>query len=167
MQIRPLTAEDAPVLRECRLRGLRESADAFLTTYDEARDTPLDAVRAELRNADIRYVGAFEGDDLIGFMRFVRGERRARRHTAEVRSVHVRGDRRRRGVALALLRQLIRDATDAGLESLTISVLSNNAAARALYESAGFATYGIEPRAVKKGADYFDQVHLVLHLSTT
>ncbi len=45
-----------------------------------------------------------------------------------------------------------------GIESLTLTVLADNAAARALYESLGFTESGVEPRAVKRDGRYVDMV---------
>lgn len=89
-------------------------------------------------------------------MRFVRFHRHARQHVAEVRSVYVRKAWRGQGVGAALLRRLIDDANSAGIQSLLLSVLADNSAARCLYESCGFKLYGTEPQAIKKGVRYTD-----------
>src|SRR5205085_1065013 len=83
---------DAAVLLRCRLSGLQESPDEFLVTYAEVESTPVSQMKAELLDPDIAYVGAFSGEELVGFMRFVRFQRHARQHVAEVRSVYVRKD---------------------------------------------------------------------------
>jgi len=163
--IRKLRKDDARLLQECRLSGLRESPDAFLVTFGEVADTPLSQVEADLADADICYVGAFEGEELVGFMRYVRFQREARRHVAEVRSVYVRRRMRGRGIGSGLLRSLVAEARDAGLESLVLSVLADNQPAQRLYESIGFARYGVEPRAIRKAGHYQDQAHYSLLLS--
>jgi L-amino acid N-acyltransferase YncA len=151
MLIRKLAKDDAAALQACRLFGLRESPDAFLVTLDEVSDTPVAQVEADLLDPDMCYVGAFDGGELVGFMRFVRFRRAARRHVAEVRSVYVKQAARGRKTGTKLLRQLQQEAKAAGLESLVLSVLEDNVAARRLYESSGFRLYGTEPRAIRKG----------------
>jgi L-amino acid N-acyltransferase YncA len=151
MLIRKLAKDDAAALQACRLFGLRESPDAFLVTLDEVSDTPVAQVEADLLDPDMCYVGAFDGGELVGFMRYVRFARAARRHVAEVRSVYVKQAARGRKTGTKLLQQLQQEAKAAGLESLVLSVLEDNVAARRLYESSGFRLYGTEPRAIRKG----------------
>ncbi len=165
MIIRGLGTRDAAVLQQCRLLGLEESPEAFLVTYGEVADTSLMQVASELQDPDIHYVGAFDDDGpLLGFMRYVRFRRQARRHVAEVRSVFVRTSARGGKIASNLLRRLIDDARAAGIESLILAVLADNDAARRLYESCGFRLHGSEPRAVKKGTAYTDQALYSLEL---
>jgi len=165
MLIRKLEKKDAAELKRCRLRALCESPDAFLVTHGEVSDTPLAALEAELVDDDICYVGAFVDGALAGFMRLVRFPRLARRHVAEVRSVHVSAAYRGQGMGAGLLHRLIELARQAGIRSLILAVLADNVAARRLYESCGFRLYGVEPCAVRKGDGYIDQALYALDLA--
>jgi len=156
--IRILGPEDAEVLLSCRVFGLQESPQAYLATPGEVAGTPLSQIESELRDEDIRYFGAFDDGALVGFMRYVRFPREARRHVAEVRSVYVRQSVRRRGIGASLLHRLIEEARSVGIESLVLSVLEDNSAACRLYEACGFRSYGQEPRAIAKGDARIDQV---------
>ena len=167
MQIRHLNRADAKALQECRLFGLQESPDAFLTSYSEVEKTPISQVENDLENPLIQYFGAFEQNQLVGFMRLVRDARTSRQHTGEVRSVYVRLAHRNRGVGSALLQKLVLHAKEIGLETLTLSLLANNPSARSLYERAGFDVYGTEPQAIKKPSGYIDQTLMVKHLAVT
>jgi hypothetical protein len=42
--------------------------------------------------------------------------------------------------------------------------MTANAAARALYVSAGFEAFGLERRALRVGDRYVEEEHMVLHL---
>jgi len=165
MLVRKLHADDAAALQACRLFGLEESPDAYLATLAEVQASPLANLEADLRNEDIHYLGAFEGGEMLVFMRYLRDPRHARRHVAEVRSVYVRGAARGRRIGSRLLRELIDDAKAAGIESLILSVLEDNTAARRLYESCGFLLYGMEPKAIRKaGGDIAQALYrLELH----
>jgi ribosomal protein S18 acetylase RimI-like enzyme len=65
----------------------------------------------------------------------------------------------------ALLQAVIDYARDRGkLEQLVLTVTRSNQPAIELYRSAGFRTFGMEPRALKVGGDYFDKEHMILFL---
>jgi ribosomal protein S18 acetylase RimI-like enzyme len=158
MLIRQLSADDADILWQARLQALRESPAAFLSTLAEAQNDSADVMRAQLADPGTRYFGTFVDGMLVGFLRFVRPVRMARRHTAEVHSVHVGAGHRGQGIARQLLLAAFAAARAEGIESLTLTVLADNAAARALYESVGFSIFGTEPRAVKRAGSYTDIV---------
>ncbi|MBH1840020.1 GNAT family N-acetyltransferase [Stenotrophomonas maltophilia] len=158
MLIRQLSAEDAEILWQARLQALCESPAAFLSTLAEAQNDSAEVMRAQLADPGTRYFGAFIDGMLAGFLRYVRPMRMARRHTAEVHSVHVGAGHRGQGIARQLLLAAFAAARAEGIESLTLTVLADNTAARALYESLGFSVIGTEPRAVKRAGSYADIV---------
>ncbi|UWU58404.1 GNAT family N-acetyltransferase [Stenotrophomonas maltophilia] len=158
MLIRQLSADDAEILWQARLQALCESPAAFLSTLAEAQNDSAEVMRAQLADPGTRYFGAFIDGMLAGFLRYVRPMRMARRHTAEVHSVHVGTDHRGQGVARQLLLAAFAAARAEGIESLSLTVLADNTAARALYESLGFSVIGTEPRAVKHAGSYADIV---------
>ena len=49
-----------------------------------------------------------------------------------------------------------------GVEQVSLTVVSGQEAARALYRSLGFERYGMELRGLKVGDCYFDNEHMVL-----
>lgn len=132
MLIRQLSAEDAEILWQARLQALCESPAAFLSTLAEAQNDSAEVMRAQLADPGTRYFGAFIDDMLAGFLRYVRPMRMARRHTAEVHSVHVGTDHRGQGVARQLLLAAFAAARAEGIESLSLTVLADNTAARAV-----------------------------------
>ncbi|WP_322547756.1 GNAT family N-acetyltransferase [Stenotrophomonas geniculata] len=158
MLIRQLSADDAEILWQARLQALCESPAAFLSTLAEAQNDSAEVMRAQLADPGTRHFGAFIDGMLAGFLRYVRPMRMARRHTAEVHSVHVDTDHRGQGVARQLLLAAFAAARAEGIESLSLTVLADNTAARALYESLGFSVIGTEPRAVKRAGSYADIV---------
>ena len=62
---------------------------------------------------------------------------------AEIISVAVRKEFRRKGVARALMERMIADARLAGARSFYLEVRASNAAAAALYSTLGFCSYGV------------------------
>ena len=60
----------------------------------------------------------------------------------ELLSIGVLPERRRAGVARALLAEAVSRAADAGARRMVLEVAEDNAAARAFYDAAGFSTAG-------------------------
>jgi L-amino acid N-acyltransferase YncA len=77
--------------------------------------------------------------------------------------VYVREAARGRGLGRAVLARVIEHAR-AHVAQLHAAVITTNDAARELYRSLGFATYGVEPRGLACAGRYYDQELLVLML---
>jgi 8-oxo-dGTP diphosphatase len=71
---------------------------------------------------------------------------------------------RRHGLGRTLLRDLVRSATAAGVEVLTLDVRGDNAGALALYRREGFTEYGRLPDFVAVGPGRWDKVLLARRL---
>jgi len=167
-EIRHLHEGDAPTYRTLRLRALREDGVGFGTTYEDAAARPLEATLERLRPQESGgfTLGAFAaGGTLVGITTLLVEKSRKERHRAEVVSVYVAPEARRRGVARELLRESIAHAaTVPGVEQLRLAVVTESAGARTLYHSLGFVPYGIEPRALKDGDRYYDEEWMMLIL---
>ena len=127
---------------------------------------PLSVTEARLAAAspDVVY-GAFVGGTLAGVVGIARESRTKNRHKAVVFGMYVAPEFGRRGVARALVRHLVAAAKEAqGLEQLVLTVTHSNEPARLLYESEGFRSFGIEPRAIRVGDRYYDKDHMVRFL---
>jgi ribosomal protein S18 acetylase RimI-like enzyme len=167
ISIRRLTSADAAAYRALRLRGLDEHPDAFTSSVDAEAAKPLSATEARIAPDSPDWVfGAFVGDTLAGVVGLAREARAKNRHKADVFGMYVAPDFRRRGIGRALLRHLVAAAEqEAGLEQLVLTVTNSNDPARLLYESEGFRSFGIEPRALRVGDVYFDKNHMVRFLA--
>jgi len=108
--------------------------------------------------------GAFVGDELAGLVGLGREARAKGRHKATVFGMYVAPERGRRGLGAALLQHAIAAARDEALEQLLLTVTATNAGAVALYEKAGFRSFGTEPRAIRIGSAYHDKTHMILFL---
>jgi ribosomal protein S18 acetylase RimI-like enzyme len=86
------------------------------------------------------------------------------RHKGHVWGVYVRPESRGKGAAKAMMQEIIRRARQIqGLEQVLL-VASAHLPARQLYESLGFQSYGLEPRSLKIGDEYVDDVLMILSL---
>ncbi|MEO8506816.1 MAG: GNAT family N-acetyltransferase [Betaproteobacteria bacterium] len=162
--MRRLVPADAAAYRVVRLRGLREHPEAFTSSYEDDVQKPLAATQARLAAAESPLYGAFVDGVLAGGIGMSRESRGKGRHKADIVAMYVMPEFARRGIARALLARAIDEARAAGLLQLTLTVTQTNTAARELYASVGFATFGVEPRAIKVDGAYLAKEHMVLML---
>ena len=81
--------------------------------------------------------------------------------------MYVRCDLQGKGFGKALLSEAIDIATALpGLEQIELCVVTRNKQARKLYASLGFASCGIDPRALFVDGEYLDEERMVLILNT-
>lgn len=167
MEIRKVTGEEALEVHALRLRGLQESPQAFGATYEEDAALSEEVVRNRFSSSDYEFcLGAFDADGaIVGMVSFVRPRRVKWRHSGAIYGMYVAPEVRGRGVGKALMIRLIEEAkTIPGLERLALDVVPSQVAARALYRSLGFVTWGCDPDALKDDDRYYDVEHLALKL---
>ena len=169
MEIRLLTAADTEIYRAVRLRAVTEERTAFITSAAEFQRQSREAIAARLRQQEHSpedfTLGAFVDGQLVGTVTFVRREAEKLRHKGDIYGMYVVPQARRQGVGQALLTEAIQRAlARPALEQLLLTVVETQTAARQLYASVGFVTYGREPRAVKVGDRYFDEELMILDL---
>jgi len=166
MSVRVLTRADAAAFRELRLRALKEHADAFTSSYEEDVQQPLAATEQRIGGSvGNTFWGAFVDERLQGIVGLTRETRRKNAHKADIVAMYVAPESGRRGLGRALLQAVIDHArVELKLEQLVLSVTRTNETAAQLYRSAGFRTFGIEPRAIKVAGEYFDKERMILFL---
>lgn len=99
---------------------------------------------------------------LTGTAGFFRRPHNKERHKGHIWGVYVRPESRGKGIASALMQEIIRRArTLAGLEQITL-VASTSLPAQRLYKALGFESYGLEPHSLKVGTEYVDDALMVL-----
>jgi ribosomal protein S18 acetylase RimI-like enzyme len=167
MEIRLLTADDADAWWHLRLEALRNDPVAFADSTDEHLATTVEAARERLAASEPRrnfVLGIFEQGKLTGTAGFFRRDNNKERHKGHVWGVYVSPESRGKGAGKALMLELIRRAREIeGLEQITL-VASARMPAQKLYHAVGFESYGVEPRSLKIGDDYVDDVLMVFWL---
>ncbi|MBI3943340.1 MAG: GNAT family N-acetyltransferase [Chloroflexi bacterium] len=168
VEIRRLTDNDAVAYWEVRLRALLEDSRAFGASYDESVQRPFESVverfRTDWAAPDNFILGAYT-DRLVGIVGFYREKYVKMWHKGTITQMYVVAEARSQGIGRALLVEAIsRAAALPDLEQINLTVVSDNVPARALYESVGFQTYGLEIRAMRVDQEYVDEVHMVLRL---
>lgn len=165
METRRLSERDVAALWKLRLRALESAPEAFGESAEEHRQTSMEDLASRLRGGgDENFViGAFVGPDLIGMVGFYRELRLKRRHRGGIWGMFVAPSSRGQGVGAALLQDaLTRAKAIPGLRRVHLSVSASQTAARRLYVSAGFRSYGTEPEALMVGDRYIDEEHMIL-----
>ncbi len=164
--IRKLTQEDWKQYKELRLRSLQSDPDVYFSTFDEVSKWPDGNFKSEIYSRpDSRfgYSGYFDGDSLLGYISLSGQYFVKQQHIADVFNLYVDPAARGKGVAQALVRELIETAKrDGTIEKLFLSVMGQNVPAITLYKSFGFEVYGTKHRSLKIGETYFDEVLMQL-----
>ena len=167
LEIRPLTALDAAAYWPLRLEALESEPDSFGESAEEHRRTSVESAAQRLAGdpEDNFVLGTFLDGELVGMAGFYRMQGLKVRHRGRIWGVYVRAQHRRKGLGRALLWALLeRIRACPGVEQVSLTVMAGQDAARALYRSLGFESYGIEPRGLKVGGRYLDNEHMLLRL---
>ena len=158
MVVRQLQPDEAAVYRTIRLAALAQSPEAFGSTLALEADRPLEFFAARMAAGAV-FVAEIEGL-VVGMVGFRQEEREKLRHKGVIWGVFVRPEARGRGVAEAIVRAARAYAREK-VEQAHLVVVRGNDSAHGLYARLGFTEYGIEPRALRMGAEYFDEILMV------
>lgn len=154
--------------RALRLRALADAPEAFLSSVEQAAAQPIAELAERFSaeaNVEAPIFGAFREGTLVGTAGLGRQDRPKTRHSATIWGVFVASEARGLGIGDALIAAAVARARRMpGLERITLIVTASNDAARRIYERAGFVAFGLEPRALKLGEVYHDDLHMWLDL---
>ena len=164
-QIRILNEGDAGELFRLRQGALLDSPLAFLASPEDDIASSEAAVRALLKPQRESVVFGAYTQELVGLLGLSRANQKKAAHKIRLWGMFVLPAFRRQGVGMRLLDAAIRYARSLdGAASVHLSVSESAAAARQLYESAGFETWGVEPDAVRFEGRSASERHMRLSL---
>lgn len=162
IQIRPLTPADAASFRDIRLAGLKNSPEAFDSTFEGESAQPLAWFCQKLDSS--RVFGAFRSTELLGIAGFVGREGEKEAHKGLLWGMYVRRDARKAGVGRRLVEAVIEFARQR-VDVIQLAVASDSARARRLYTRLGFLEYGVERNSLKQGGQYYDVILMAMDLA--
>jgi ribosomal protein S18 acetylase RimI-like enzyme len=156
-QIRRLSRADAQAFRAIRLEGLERHPAAFGASFKDEGSRPLSFFADTL---DRHFVlGTEDQSRLTGIAGFQFHDGEKKRHRGTLWGMYVREEARGKGVARRLVDGILNHARQR-VEEVGLSVGAENAAAIALYKSAGFVAIARDARALKIDGVYHD--HLLM-----
>jgi RimJ/RimL family protein N-acetyltransferase len=167
MQIRILTEADAESWWRLRHLALSTEPSSFAESAAEHEKKSMDETRAFFRasSAENFIVGYFENGQLLATTGFYREKHEKFRHKGTVWGVFVHQEARGKGVAKALLADVVRHVRQVpGIEQVLLVVAANQPAPKKVYTYVGFQHYGTEPRSLKVGDQYIDDELMILYL---
>lgn len=157
--VRRLTADDADDFLALRLEGLSRHPEAF--GADSAGDIALGMDEWRRRLTDNPVFGGFRDDCLVAAAGMYRESREKMRHKGVLWGVYVTEAARGLGLGRAVVEAAVAEARQQVAQVMT-SVSVGNQAALDLYLSLGFQPWGVQPRALKIGERYVDEIELLL-----
>ncbi len=134
---------------------MREGDVPDVASMDETTRMNEDHLRTELARTWARTWVAREGVDVVGYL--------LAWHVADelhVMNVATRADRRRRGIARALLDETVAYAREKKVKHVLLEVRRSNSAAIALYRAFGFFAMGVRARYYPDDEDAVEMVLL-------
>jgi ribosomal protein S18 acetylase RimI-like enzyme len=161
IEVRRLTPADAARYREIRLAGLRNSPEAFGSTFETESLKPMSSFAERLRSSAV--FGAFRGTELLGIAGFAFHEGVKEAHKGLLWGMYVRPNARKSGVGRQLVDAVV-DFARQQVEILQLRVVADNEPARRLYAGLGFVEYGLEKSSLKQGGTYYDEILMALDL---
>lgn len=161
MTLHDLSAADGPEYKAFFTEALYRHPDCFrISPVDEARESfPTSGAPDSFTLAFRTAAGALAG--IVSFQR--EGATRERlRHRGMLFRMYVAREFGGHGLGKQLIKEVLRRAAAlSDIEQINLTVVATNAPARCLYESFGFAAWGVEPRAIKHpDGQYFDEAQM-------
>jgi RimJ/RimL family protein N-acetyltransferase len=148
MDFRPATPDQWRTSRDLRLRALADAPDAFCSSLEQERSFDESMWKSRLERAHT--VIAWAGPDAVGA---ATGKPDPHEEGGrEIVGMWVDPAHRGRGVAAALIGELVAWARAEGSPSIALWVAEDNSPARRLYEKCGFVATG-ERDVMRPGVD--------------
>lgn len=161
--VRQLATGDTFRYRDVMLDAYENFSEAFTSTANERCEKSLSWWKGRVASDDGTSVtfGAFDGDELVGTAGIEYETRDKTKHKSLLFGMFVRPDYRGHGIGRALIDAALDHArARPGSRVTRLALTGGNASAQRLYESCGFATFGVEPMGLCIDGDFRAKVHM-------
>ncbi len=165
--VRRLLNPDLDQLFDLRLESLKSSPESFLITYEEEKSLGSLYFKniLDFQGDSNLIFGAFVNNELTGFVGIYKKNLSKVDHRSHIWGTFVKANFRNKGVGKALIQAAIAHAENKmRCSTISLSVISSNVAAKNLYNSFGFKTWGTEPNAYLIDGVFHDELHAVLFI---
>lgn len=167
MEVRLLQADDLAAYREIQRLALENHPEAFgmsVAEFDALSDEQALA-RLTIQLPDNGTIGAFIDSELVGMIGIGRHHRTKTRHRGIIGNMYVTPNQRGQRIGQSLLDAGIAHLRNLdGIKHIVLAVTTGNRAARGLYRSSGFVTWGIDPDYICVDEQYYDIEWMILRL---
>ncbi len=167
MEIRLLNKNDVELYRAIRLEALKNSPEAFESSYQDEVDLCLSELESRIVQTSHSFVvGAFSGGNLLGIAGFVRQRKVKISHKGFIWGMYVSPGKRVSGVGAKMLSLLLNEARNVdGLNQIQLTVVTQNSSAIHFYKKMGFLQYALEPDALRVNGEAYDEAQMHIRLS--
>ena len=161
IEIRRLTQADGALFRQLRLEALQRSPEGFASSHEAEKNRHATWFAGRLEEAAV-FV-AFRDGAPLGMAGFRAHDTPKMAHKGMLWGMYVSPEARGLGVGRRLV-QAVLDHARGKVEFLQLAVTTENTSARKLYEAMGFEVYATEPRSLKVGGRYWDDLLMAREL---
>jgi ribosomal protein S18 acetylase RimI-like enzyme len=147
-------AADIALYRDIRLEALRESPEAFGSSFEVENAQPTSWFSDRLGSSTV--LGVFRASELVAIAGFAIQQGQKRAHKGLLWGMYVRPGARTGGIGRRLIEAILEVARQ-HVELIQLTVVQDNARARRLYTRLGFVDYGLEKNALKQDGRYYDE----------
>lgn len=161
-EIKKLSPEHWFVYKHLRLVSLREDPQAFIGIHEEKLKLGDEIWQSHFAALHNRILFAFEGNEAVGMVSYDINHNSKNSHVANIYSLFVLPDYRKKGLGKHLLEAVISDIekNHSGVIKVKLAVSSSQIHALNLYESLGFKKVGTYKMEIKVGEEFFDELLL-------
>lgn len=159
MQIRQLGINDALLWKKYRLEALKLHPENYLSSYEEEILLTDEDWKKRITQHEI--FGLFKGVQLVATVCFSVMERYKNKHKGEIWGVYTLASERGQGYSICLMQHVLRHAQKK-VKLCLLTCTTTNVVAFHIYQKLGFKVYGIEPKSIQVGKDFFDENLMIL-----
>ncbi len=167
-KIRRLEPADTESWLNLRIESLVDSPSAFMASPETELSEGIETCRERIANGGDKNVifGCFFGTEIVATVGLYQESALKAKHKGTIWGMYVKPEFRGKKVGRELLQMAIEHATDKlKLTKIDLSVEASREAAKRLYSSLGFKTWGFEKSAICVDGKFFDEEYMSLFLS--